>query len=289
LVESVAEFEAEGSKGNRVLITDIKMHGVPIQTELQLHSFCLWVGNLESVINVALSSSWELSNKYAKALLQDDAAVEPAAGALFERHNLKGQGSIIGIGDSGINPNSCFFHDSENEVLHTAVSTSTDASTLRLSNHRKIGLYVSSSGDYEDHDGHGTHVSGYSIVQKVFLNKGDTNPVFDPSGSLCGLSTGGLWESFNGMAPESRVAFFDIQKGTTVTVPLSLYDDFFPILSAVGAKVHSNSWGDINNKGQYTQDCADVDQYVWENKDSLLLFSVNHSVFHVLASEIVLI
>ena len=69
-------------------------------------------------------------------------------------------------------------------------------------------------------DGHGTHVAG----------------------TLAGSSTSRLprLTNHNGMAPEARIALFDIEKGNRVKIPLDLELYYFPYSYAIGARVFSN-------------------------------------------------
>jgi subtilisin family serine protease len=44
----------------------------------------------------------------------------------------------------------------------------------------------------------------------------------------------------------------------------------------VGARVHSNSWGD-DGTTQYTSDCQQIDQYSWDNESGLVAFAVTNT------------
>lgn len=77
--------------------------------------------------------------------------------------------------------------------------------------HRKIAQYVSLSGDVWDSIGHGTHTSG-SIAGK---------PVDGSPGNAA---------KYQGMAPDARLAFFDLGRANSdaVMIPYALDASYFP-------------------------------------------------------------
>lgn len=77
--------------------------------------------------------------------------------------------------------------------------------------HRKIAQYVSLSGDTWDSIGHGTHTSG-SIAGK---------PVDGSNRNAA---------KYQGVAPDARLAFFDLGRANTdvVMIPFSLDASYFP-------------------------------------------------------------
>jgi hypothetical protein len=115
-------------------------------------------------------------------------------------------------------------------------------------NHRKVIRYQSSSG-FTGGDTHGTHTAGTLA--------GDQEPI-----------TGQTYR--NGMAYKAKIAFAnlnDVWGG-------GLYDALVGAHS-VGARVHSNSWGD-DGTTQYTSDCQQIDQYSWDNESGLVAFAVTN-------------
>ena len=120
--------------------------------------------------------------------------------------------------------------------------------------YRKIVQYIDFSGSGgDDYGGHGTHVAG----------------------SIAGYSTssGNLYK---GMASGSKLAFFDIaaEYAYTLTLPDDLAATMFPPAYSAGARLHSNSWG-----GGYSYDsyCTEVDQYLYEHSDFLIVFAAGNS------------
>ena len=106
--------------------------------------------------------------------------------------------------------------------------------------------------DY-DADGHGTHTAG-SIV-------GD------------GTKSGG---QIRGSAWGAKLyAWFCGGKDGYVYTPSSVADLFRPDQSTHPAYIHSASWGS-DRAGAYTDECRNIDQYIWQNPDFLPVFSAGN-------------
>lgn len=152
---------------------------------------------------------------------------------------LHGEGQIIGVADTGLDYDMPWFRD--------------PAGTAIGPEHRKIVGYDTSYGDDYDADnpGHGTHVAG--------TLGGDRTPVD-------GLANA------NGVAPKSRLYIQDITPGSDIHVnpPADLGDLFLSSYTA-GARIHTNSWGSMDNS--YTTYSLTADRFLWEHKDFLALFS----------------
>ncbi|MBA3726686.1 MAG: S8 family serine peptidase [Armatimonadetes bacterium] len=115
-------------------------------------------------------------------------------------------------------------------------------------NHRKV-IYYSSSSGFSGGDFHGTHTAG------TFA--GDQEPI-----------TGSIFR--NGMAYKAKIAFTnlnDVWGGDLYNALLGAHN--------VGARVHSNSWGD-DGTTQYTSDCQQIDQYSWDRENGMVAFAVTN-------------
>ncbi|MCB1049404.1 MAG: S8 family serine peptidase [Acidobacteria bacterium] len=117
--------------------------------------------------------------------------------------------------------------------------------------HRKV-VALDSMGSANSH---GTHVAG-SVAGK------------NQNGQLSGA----------GMAYEAKLAFhtgLNNQSGQLLSVLVN-HD-------MVGARIHSNSWGEVDGSPvatAYTQDCEDIDTFMYNNEDNLVLFAcMNDSSF----------
>ncbi|WP_332736855.1 S8 family serine peptidase [Flavihumibacter sp.] len=107
-------------------------------------------------------------------------------------------------------------------------------------------------GDYSDEEGHGTHVAG-SIVGNGAASNGQ----------------------IKGTAPGAKVFFQSIMDGNEeLKLPFQLQTLFQEAYNN-GARIHNNSWGS-STSSRYTVNSVEVDEFVWKNKDMLLVFSAGN-------------
>jgi len=187
---------------------------------------------------------------------------------LFDR-GLHGEGQIIGIMDTGLDIDDCRFDDAVNGL--PAIS-GPDGTEVDLG-HRKV-LAVDfhwladwpPADDSWDDSGHGTHVAG----------------------SAAGDSLGnGTFDGVDGMAPAARLVIQDGGFGLDdcadlpgLGCPVKPLGPVFEQAWSQGARIHTDSWGDEENIlpfGRYTERTADVDRFMWEHKDTLVLFAAGNA------------
>jgi len=171
---------------------------------------------------------------------------------------LKGEGEIVGCGDTGVDVDSCFFWDSNVANGRPGPALAPDVSLV----HRKIVSYKAGGGTgtgdaSDDVRGHGTHVVG-SIA-------GSLDSSFSPGDDV---------PEHSGMAPAAKIAFFDLDSGLGLDIPDDLVQDYYGWAHSAGARIHSNSWGDDSNG--YTLLTAETDQFVYENAEMLVLFAAGN-------------
>ncbi len=176
-------------------------------------------------------------------ILNDDAQWTVQSGESDSRpiwdHNLTGEGLVIGVADTGIDYDHAAFRDPGSDPIG--------------SDHRKIVRYVEYADHYDGH-GHGTHVAGSIAGNDEIEN--DSQP-------------------YDGIAKDAKLSTFDIG---TETGELVLPPDFSEIFDPAyddGARIFSNSWGADNSS--YTSEAQQVDDYMWNNKDMLILYAAGNS------------
>jgi hypothetical protein len=198
-------------------------------------------------------------------------------------HGIRGEGQIVGMADTGLDANSCYFNGDALPVINTwseadGYGTETDPS------HRKIVAYDflyscdqwptgPSCEDPADHTkwdtlGHGTHVAGNMVGDS------DNNP-----------------ENFaaqDGMAPAAKIVVQDAgflenacADGPGFGCPVMKLDPLFEQARVQGASLHNNSWGDNEDANpprecNYTARSQDIDRYMWEHKDFLIIYAAGN-------------
>eukprot|EP00466_Bigelowiella_natans_P007950 jgi/Bigna1/82429/fgenesh1_pg.92_\ len=165
----------------------------------------------------------------------------------YWENGLYGEGQVIGLSDTGIDHDHCFFYDG---------STPTPLNKVDMG-HRKI-VYYKTFRDGEDHKGgHGTPIAG-SLAGKA----------------ICPATTQGTFECegmqrMNGMASEAKIAFIDLQSKTDkeLVLPKDMYKDVYKDLyTKTGARIHSGSWGNPAIHG-YDTTAYQLDKFAYDNLD----------------------
>jgi Subtilase family len=197
-------------------------------------------------------------------------------------HGLRGEGQIVGLIDSGLDVDSCFFADSTAGKLPRTNTWSQAAGYGKEvdASHRKIIAYdflyscdqwtgaqgcelPSATGLWDNH-GHGTHCSGSMV------------------GNRPGAKN-------NGMAPEAKIVVQDGGKTTNTCSEMPGLGcpviDLYPIFEQAylqGVRVHNNSYGDneeapVPQQSNYTARSQDVDRFMWDHKDMLIVFAAGNA------------
>lgn len=167
-------------------------------------------------------------------------AVEGSQGLGY--YGLDGSGEIVAVLDTGISSG-----DYDDKNFHTNLKDG----LYGMAGEPTLGGGFSS---VKDELGHGTHVCG-SIISRGTVNVSTRSAA---QGALLFAQGGG--------------AYLDL---------LSNYSQHFERSSLMGAKILSNSWGSVYTNfiySNYTYDysASDVDRFVWNNPEALLLFAVGN-------------
>ncbi len=153
---------------------------------------------------------------------------------------LDGAGEIVGVADSG---------------LDTGVAATVLADFAgRVVNIRATVTKAPANG--ADLNNHGTHVSG-----SILGNGANSN------GTL------------RGMAPAAQLTMLSMgpNNSTGLTVPSDLVVGVFTDAYNDGARIHSNSWGSNVSLGKYTAFSEDVDDFVFNHPDMLIVIAAGNA------------
>jgi subtilisin family serine protease len=189
-------------------------------------------------------------------LLNDRAAAIMKAEPVWQSHQLFGAGQVIAVADSGL----------DTGILETM---SPDFAGRIVATH-VLSTVVS---DWGDNLGHGTHVAG--SVAGAGVQSG-ANPAQQ-------LYAG----SYAGVAPEASLviqAFDALPDGSVIGLDPDYYQ-LFAQAYAEGARLHTNSWGDLTGPstvpsaayGGYPYGSQRTDQFIWENPDMTIFFAAGNS------------
>lgn len=140
-------------------------------------------------------------------------------------------------------------------VCDTGLDTGVNNSNMHKDFQGRIdAIYALGRSTADDVHGHGTHVSG------SVLGSGNRS-----NGQITGI------------APQAHLVMQSVldSGGGLGGLPNDL-NTLFQQGRDAGAYIHTNSWG-AAVYGQYTADSQDVDEYVWNNDDMIILFSAGNS------------
>ncbi|AFV23192.1 KP-43 peptidase [Methanolobus psychrophilus R15] len=112
---------------------------------------------------------------------------------------------------------------------------------------------MSGDGSAADQNGHGTHVAG-SVLGNGALSGGQ----------------------YSGMAPEAELVFQAVGDASNSLNLSAGLREIFQAAYNLNATIHTNSWGSSAN-GAYTPYSQQVDRFMWENPDMLILFAAGNS------------
>lgn len=197
-------------------------------------------------------------------LFNDKACTIIGANVIWDTHGLDGEGQIVAVADTGLDTgvnDDSMHEDFRGRIVHLYSWKIPEELRPYLKNTK----WDDGPGDYDS--GHGTHVTG-SIL-------GD------------GTRSNGV---IRGMAFKARVVFQAVEQYVEwktyakllghedgyylVGLPHNLSELFQQAYDA-GARIHSNSWGDKQH-GQYTLSARDIDEFVWNHKDMVILFAAGN-------------
>ncbi|GLC56454.1 hypothetical protein PLESTB_001106400 [Pleodorina starrii] len=186
---------------------------------------------------------------------------------------LQGQGEIVGVGDTGLDIDSCYFDDPRYSGGYAAALADEWAAPrlpqglpyARIPAHRKVVQYTimkagGYTGDAEDRNGHGTSVSG--CVAGAVLTSDDPNGPTAIDGAT-------------GAAPRARLSLIDLSNDTSdnMVLPAELAAGYLAIHKAAGATIHSNSWGWPQTSYSFSRD---FDKFLWENPAAISINSAGN-------------
>lgn len=214
-----------------------------------------------AVSHIEVLARPRIQMKYSRGLVQGGEEFQEPLGELL---GLTGAGYVIGVSDTGIDTDHCFFFDHMTDVPYDTYNPK----------HRKLVRYQAygmldahSRGDFNP--GHGTHVAGTLVGSLA-------------AGSTANDTTIG---AFHGAAPGAKLSFMDMsgsQEGEGIIA--RALDGLITMAAGDGATVMSNSWG--GDLAEYTVSCASMDRYIHDTKRTLtVFFAAGNAADHLCNTE----
>ncbi len=183
-----------------------------------------------------------------------------------------GQGQVVGIIDTGLDADMCFFRDAarglppRNECNGGTVIDAAQRKVLAVDFLWSTDCAGGIGAAEWDNQGHGTHVAG-TVAGDNLAN--------------------GVHDAGDGMAPAAKLVIQDAGFGTDncadlpgIGCPVVDLKPIFLQAYQQGARIHSNSWGDRENftpTNIYSVGSQDADEFMWTHKDFLLVFAAGNA------------
>ncbi len=217
---------------------------------------------LASTLVIDVAVRYQLFNKEANNLLQSGTNTSSGGSTWLWRQGLMGEGAVVGVADTGLDVQSCFFHDSAYPVAFRLAyddAVGDDVPVFQSAGHRKIREYYGFADRQEGiNSGHGTHVCGSAVgypAEMVTTSKG---------------------YAYRGAAYASKLAFFDIGRpgDDFLYLPFDLTTGLWPRTYGLGGRVHSNSWG--SSIADNSVEMHQTDAYLWRNQDFVILYAAGN-------------
>jgi subtilisin family serine protease len=282
-IEVVAECWFDGcgaaAAAVRLLCPNVYLHPTLVEAHCRTTSLRAAVSVLSSHIavdHVDLKQIAQLSNFGGRSIVGKGPQNASSPGVSRVLSTVNVSSSVIGVADSGIDMNNCFFYDNSTHppgnnsrvvMAYTVLPCEVCGRCCRGNESGpKCTNESNACGNYVDETAHGTHVVG----------------------TLAGSGPAAL-QYGNGIAAGARIFFQDVEnvqsnetcylredevRCSTITVPTDLLNLFAPAFDA-GARVHSNSWG--SSDLTYTVQQRAADAYIASNPTFLVLFAAGNT------------
>jgi len=201
------------------------------------------LSELEAIARISTIDIPELNNDRATKII--------GIPKIIHSLNLTGKGQKVGICDSGL------------EIAHEDFEKNNiSIQVLPVAQ----GYFNAGTDDgFADDNGHGTHVSG-SVIGTGRNSNGKYRGVA-PDAAL-------HFQAARHYAEGMRADGTLFGKSQLSGIPNDL-TVLFDSAYVAGVRVHNNSWGG-KNTGEYSQSSLEIDRFVWEHKDMVIVFAAGN-------------
>lgn len=268
---SVCGIKVVSRSGEKRLIVDIS------STENALNDFLI-ISRLEGLRVLEEETIETPSNDIARKVVIEGSITidpDPIGSVALDRpgFELTGKGEIIAVADTGLDTgDESTLHPDFRERIRLIKSY-----PMRDSLKEKANNPDDNDGPADLYSGHGTHVAGSAVgngTQAKALNR----PLIQGTAPEACL----IFQAVDQTVKWSQEAYDDYQKIYHTPPPERSFFGIpnelgilFEEAYANGARIHSNSWGG-GGIGHYNRRCEDVDEFVWNHRDFLIVFAAGN-------------
>ncbi|RMF76035.1 MAG: hypothetical protein D6738_02390 [Acidobacteria bacterium] len=268
----VVEGTAHGDPGPELLAVSVPLAGLRVDLAR--------IANLDTVVAVEPRGRVRLHN--------DDAAWIGQSYDVFARQNydvsatiwnqgLMGEGELIGLLDTGVDPDVCWLEDAAGlPAVSSVPPVGSGAGPLPVDDtRRKIVAYnllssfqaTATAYDVRTGDPHGTWAAVSAVGDNPDRPADESNP------------TAPHHDFADGMAPRARLIVEDFADDAGALVGLGrtdwlILDAIFEQMYGAGARIATNSWGIPGN--QYDTTAFFADRMTWTHPDFLVIVSAGN-------------
>ncbi len=173
--------------------------------------------------------------------------------SVWQNQRFFGEGQIVAISDSGLSVQEELGPEFEGRLVRAFAPSEMNS----------LEQECIAKPNWTDLNGHGTHVAGSVLGSGV---KSGSNPA-------ARQYTG----SHAGVAPQARFVFMSLGVDQSSSMPcVPPNENYIAFGYREGARISSNSWG-ASTGGEYNLLAQIVDDYIWRNKDYLVLFAAGNA------------
>lgn len=177
--------------------------------------------------------------------------------SVWASNTLFGAGQIIAVSDSGLDVQGAGGQPGNADFAGRLVRA------YAPSEMRPDSPACAAKRNWTDLNGHGTHVAGSVLGSGA--NSGSN------------AAAGQFTASEAGVAPRARLVFMAMNTdGSPGIQCVPSNGNYIAFGYQNGARISSNSWGG-NTNGAYTVNDSVIDDYIWRNRDYLVLFAAGNS------------
>src|SRR5262249_37222057 len=226
-----------------------------------------------------------IENDKSAGTIQSGVQGAAAAQTPIWQHGIRGEGQVVGLIDTGVDADSCYFADTVGLPPTNTWSACGGYGTATDRTRRKIIAYdflfscdqfpdavgcdLPSNPKAWDSQGHGSHVSGSMV------GDGDQDPATQFSA--------------DGIAPAAKLVVQDAGFATDPCGDLPGIGcpvvDLYPLYDQArrqGVNIHNNSYGDNEDApppgaSNYSARSQDIDRFIWDHRDFLIVNAAGNS------------